>query len=323
MARNQFMKYQNEKWLIHEYSIKKRTTRDIANEFNVGMGTIRRWLNKFDIPMRNRPNWLDEPQKKKKAYAKAHLTLRSKEHREKMSQKMKKKHEDAEYKKHYREAYYGKTYKPSDNDVKKSSVGRIGKWAYCRLSCKAWLEKEYLTKKHSTYTIAKWLSKKAKRMISDETVRAWLHVHNIPTRTHIEWSQDVEKIKNAAIKRSVSMKELYFDDVYLHNLQMGLSRRPTNPELELDKILKNMFPKEYRYVGNLSHWIGGKNPDFININGKRKAIELFGDYWHRNDDPQERINHFRNYGYEALVVWECELKNKSLLKQKLLDFHGV
>ena len=53
--------------------------------------------------------------------------------------------------------------------------------------------------------------------------------------------------------------------------------------------------------------IGCKSPDIWD--GNRKLIELFGDYWHQGDDPQERIAHFEKYGFQCLVIWESELKN--------------
>jgi len=61
-------------------------------------------------------------------------------------------------------------------------------------------------------------------------------------------------------------------------------------------------------------------PDFININGQKKIIELYGDYWHRNDDPQDRIDLFAKYGYQTLIIWEHELKNEVELKDKLQEF---
>lgn len=43
-------------------------------------------------------------------------------------------------------------------------------------------------------------------------------------------------------------------------------------------------------------------PDFVNIK-KRKVIEGFGDYWHRNDNPQDKIDSFGKFGYDCLIIW--------------------
>lgn len=67
--------------------------------------------------------------------------------------------------------------------------------------------------------------------------------------------------------------------------------------------------------------INGKNPDFTNCNGKKKLIELFGDYWHKGEDPQDRINIFKKFGYDTLVIWESELKDINKVKNKVIKFN--
>jgi G:T-mismatch repair DNA endonuclease (very short patch repair protein) len=97
--------------------------------------------------------------------------------------------------------------------------------------------------------------------------------------------------------------------------------RPTRPETKLATILNRIFPGEYKYVGNGEIIIGRKNPDFININGKKKIIEMFGNYWHKKEDSQIRINAFKPFGFETFIVWEKELKNFKSLEQRLEEFH--
>lgn len=87
---------------------------------------------------------------------------------------------------------------------------------------------------------------------------------------------------------------------------------------------------EYKYVGDFDIVIGGKCPDFININGQKKLIELFGDYWHsmkktgisKEKHETERREHFKKYGFDTLVVWESELKNKEAVKNKIVEFNN-
>ena len=59
----------------------------------------------------------------------------------------------------------------------------------------------------------------------------------------------------------------------------------------------------------------------MNINGKKKLIELFGNYWHAEEDEGTRANHFNNYGFECLIIWERELQNTYRLTSKLKTFH--
>lgn len=96
--------------------------------------------------------------------------------------------------------------------------------------------------------------------------------------------------------------------------------KPNKSEIFLQSILDKYFPNEWKYVGNGQLIIGRKCPDFTNINGKKALIELYGTYWHRGEDPMERINLFMEYGYNTLVIWESELKDKDALVQKIKDF---
>jgi very-short-patch-repair endonuclease len=92
-----------------------------------------------------------------------------------------------------------------------------------------------------------------------------------------------------------------------------------NAEKKLLRDLNKLYPQQWVFVGDGSMIVNGKNPDFYNAD-KNLLIELFGDYWHQNDDPQERINLFREKGYNTLVLWEHELKNKTALRETIIDF---
>lgn len=73
----------------------------------------------------------------------------------------------------------------------------------------------------------------------------------------------------------------------------------------LSLIQKANLP--FKYVGGGEVWLGNRNPDFINTNGKKQVIELFGTYWHPIFDVAQRREHYRQYGFDCLVVWEDEL----------------
>ena len=111
----------------------------------------------------------------------------------------------------------------------------------------------------------------------------------------------------------------------------GHDMTPNRPERRLRNGLNKMFPKEYKFVGDGKTFIGGKCPDFININGQKKIIELFGTFWHgkeytgrtKRQEEEQRINHFAKYGYETLIIWQKELEDIKQLKRKLIKFHRV
>lgn len=67
--------------------------------------------------------------------------------------------------------------------------------------------------------------------------------------------------------------------------------------------------------------LGGKIPDIVNVNGQKKVVELWGTYWHRDQNPDDRIALFRPFGWDTLVVWEKELKDRPALEARLQEFH--
>lgn len=82
---------------------------------------------------------------------------------------------------------------------------------------------------------------------------------------------------------------------------------------KLEKFFDEITPKEVKYTGNGKFFLtlkDGKikNPDFV-IEHSRKVIELFGDYWHRNDNPQELIQQYNQIGFDCLIFWESEVLN--------------
>jgi len=113
-------------------------------------------------------------------------------------------------------------------------------------------------------------------------------------------------------------KERWLNKEFQKMMQKAIAIKPNKLELLFDDLLQKMFPNEWKYVGDFQFFLGGKNPDFMNVNGKKKLIELYGDYWHQGEDPQDRINHFKQYGFDTLVLWESEIKNNiNEVKQKL------
>ena len=83
-------------------------------------------------------------------------------------------------------------------------------------------------------------------------------------------------------------------------------------EIKLKNILNNLYPNEWEFVGDGKMVLGGKIPDFVNVNGNNQIIELYGRYWHRNDNPQDRIDLFQTFGYATMIVFDNELKDEQI-----------
>jgi len=115
---------------------------------------------------------------------------------------------------------------------------------------------------------------------------------------------------------------------HLSKIFKACERKPNDTELLVDDLVQTTKPKEFRYVGDFQVWIGGKNPDWININGKKQLIEFLGTYWHgekvkrRTKQQEEEYlkSHYSKYGFDCLLIWEDELKDIQTLKQKISVF---
>jgi hypothetical protein len=118
-----------------------------------------------------------------------------------------------------------------------------------------------------------------------------------------EWYEKICKInrKNAEAKRGVPRS------VETMRKIMNL-RKPTSIERQfLDLIQKYNLP--YKYVGDGKFWIGNANPDFIRTDrSQREVVELYGDCWHRNHNPQDRIDKFAKSNFRCTVIWGREFK---------------
>jgi len=118
---------------------------------------------------------------------------------------------------------------------------------------------------------------------------------------------------------SLRLKRLHGEPEFLGKILKGRMKRPTKPEQQLiDWIDKYKLP--YKYVGDGQFILGGKCPDFLNVDGKKQVIELFGTYWHPMFDVAERTEHFRQYGFSTLIIWEDELNNPGKLVKKVKAF---
>lgn len=122
------------------------------------------------------------------------------------------------------------------------------------------------------------------------------------------------------IRISKTLKKYCKSPEHLEKILEARHIKPNKQELLLGSWLRESFPNEWLFVGNGQLIINGKCPDFTNVNGKKALIELYGDYWHRGEKPEDRISMFRKFGFDTLVIWESELKNKDLVLGTIKTF---
>lgn len=127
-------------------------------------------------------------------------------------------------------------------------------------------------------------------------------------------------------KCKICGKEIHYNAEKCFPCYLKFSREKNKSEIFLEKMLKKILPKEYKYVGQGDFFIKRYNPDFINVNGQKKIIELFGDRWHKEPErikrDKKKLKIYKEFGYDCLVIWGHEL-NDSDLKNRILVFNTL
>ena len=102
--------------------------------------------------------------------------------------------------------------------------------------------------------------------------------------------------------------------------------KPNKAEQRLEAFLTREFPGMWAYTGDGRVVLNGYVPDFMNTNGAKAILELFGDYWHSGIDvvwhrtELGRIMAYNSLGFRCLVIWEDELNDEVALRRKLKSF---
>jgi len=123
-------------------------------------------------------------------------------------------------------------------------------------------------------------------------------------------SESIEKMRKSLTGRKLTAE----------HVRNALRRRtPSSLEMKFQEIIeKHDLP--YKFVGDGSFMIGRKNPDFININGEKIAIEVYARFYKLrhaetiNEWKQERIKVFKEYGWNILFFDETECNENNILQ---------
>jgi len=274
-------------WLYQKYWLEKKSQREIAEELGCSQSSVSLALKKLGIPSRNlKQVWED-----------------------------------------YKHPCKGK----KRNRLKDAlaQISNIKRKGYYRpeLWDRKWLYDKYWREKLSLQDIAKLLG------CNYGTVYRAFKRFSIPRRsrkeaTKIALNKPEVKEKLKKYMRSLLSTQEKKIEWLMHILEnVGANKGPTKPERKLMEILDKAFPGEWIYNGNCEAGvvIGGLIPDFVNVNGKKVVIEVFGEYWHKRDDipyfqtEEGRIRIFRKYGWGAIIFWENEIYDEEYVISKVKE----
>ena len=110
------------------------------------------------------------------------------------------------------------------------------------------------------------------------------------------------------------------------------AKRGTLPN-NSEKLINCLTPSNVLFTGDGAFWRSlppqnkPSNPDFIiePIKKTRKVIFFHGIYWHRNElhnRGQDLIDAWKQIGYDAMIIWEDELRNLETLTARISEFTG-
>lgn len=200
--------------------------------------------------------------------------------------------------------------------------------------CTPWIKGKHHTSesklKMSLSAKGKKLSFKTKKLISKNNARYWLgkkrsknvcdaiSKSNKGNHYRLDSKHNLNSRRNMSISRRRLWQDLSYRNIAIPAILRGLWKRPTNLEkMMLEIIKKNDFP--FKYVGDGSTIINGANPDFI-CRHKKKIIEVASRFHHPKSYASQRRAIFHKEGYDTLVIWRNEFKNKNKLVGKVNNF---
>lgn len=308
-------KYKNREWLYRKYWIEELSTTQIAKLINVCISTINKWLRMFNIPRRS----MSEALKGHIPWSKGKKGLfkHSEETKKKMSETRKGKQMGKD------NSFYGHHHtEEARRKISEAGKERIGWWTGKHFS-----EEHIKNLIESQKGRIAWNKGKKCPQISKAIKGRIPWNINIPrteevkrkiSKSHIllqkKCSEELKEILRKSSKRNWQNPE------FVKKVMKQQNRRPTNPE----KIFNEITPDDVRYTGDRNWWRKTKkqyrNPDF-KITGQNKVIEIYGDYWHRNNKPKDLIQEYKEIGLDCLVFWESEIyKEPERILEEVNDF---
>lgn len=268
-----------------------------------------------------------ETRAKLSAAAKARLA--DPEYKKKWCEKLKAKWQDPEYRKHQSEIHkkligeksprFGT--KHSEETLKKLRESHLGKPSAMKGKTHTPEVRKRLSASHAGVP----LSEKHRKSIGLASKEVWARTSPEKKESWLKKIGEGNKGKVISAetrkKCSEANKKLWQNPE--HARKCLVFNSPNKSELKLLDILNSIYPGEWKFVGDGQVLIDGKCPDFININGQKKIIELYGKRWHQDDDPKEREKVFEPFGYKTLVIWDYQLAKTKEVKAAICEFMEV
>ena len=159
--------------------------------------------------------------------------------------------------------------------------------------------------------------------------KKWLGKHHTEEAKRKNREAHIGKHPSEETKTKIgeTTKKNWQDPDFIKKVFDGLNTKPNAQEKKVGTILQKHLPEQYAYNGDFSCGItiGGKIPDFVNVNDEKIVIEVFGP-WHDEIFMRERFGdeipwkrtefgtkaHYSQFGYKCVVFWQEDLEREDV-----------
>ena len=134
----------------------------------------------------------------------------------------------------------------------------------------------------------------------------------------VSWSKGLTAVTDERIKRGVE-KRIGRIKTKEEIKKMLRRRIPTSLEKKFQSII-NKHNLPYKYVGDGSFIIGHYNPDFINTNSEKIAVEVYARFYKQLDNrniedwKKQRSKVFAKYGWSIIYFNEKQVNENNVLE---------
>jgi len=114
------------------------------------------------------------------------------------------------------------------------------------------------------------------------------------------WKTPEYRAKMSKI-RSEQASKRWAEGNWRNSIRVSSTEYLIAPKLEADGFVHNIDA-----IYTIKYANRTRIPDFINLDTK-DIVEVWGDYWHKGQDPKNLITWYAKAGYKCRVVWEHEI----------------
>lgn len=137
------------------------------------------------------------------------------------------------------------------------------------------------------------------------------------------------RLSNLGQKRSLETKKRISDSkrgikLTKEHIRKSLRRRlMSSLEVRVNDVIQK-YKLPYKFVGNGKFFIERKNPDFVNVNGEKKLVEVYcrkhKDFFAGGTEKwkEERLKIFEKYGWETIFIEDWQTNKEETIVNLLM-----